>query len=82
MVSLVIGFLFDPPSRVVPQDPFANLVEDEDDNGEGQPRNPPVDLQRVHFQTLVHARGVGQDGGQAGLEEEAKVEHLKMVLLL
>ena len=82
MVSLVIGFLFDPPSRVVPQDPFANLVEDEDDNGEGQPRNPPVDLQRVHFQTLVHARGVGQDGSQAGLEEEAKVEHLKMFLLL
>ena len=39
-------------------------------------------LEWEHAKTFVHAGAVGEEGGQAGLEEEAKVEHLKMVLLL
>ena len=31
-------------------------------------------LQRIHPETLVHARTVGQEGGQSGLEEETKIE--------
>lgn len=32
-------------------------------------------LQGVHTETLVHAGGVGQEGGEGGFETEAKVQH-------
>ena len=53
---------------------MTDLVVDEDDDGEGDGRDPPLERQRVHPQPLVHARAVGEEGGQGGLEEEAKVE--------
>merc|ERR1719188_213732 len=37
-------------------------------------RQPPVEVQGVHSQSLVHARAVGQEGGKAGLEDETKLE--------
>ena len=51
-----------------------NLVVDKDDDGEGYGRDPPLKCQRVHPESLVHARRVGQEGGQGGLEEESKVK--------
>jgi len=73
---LVVGLSLDPASGVVAEDPLAALVEHEDEDGEGYRHEPPVDLQRVHLQALVHARGVGQEGCQAGLKDETKVEDL------
>ena len=51
-----------------------NLVVDEDDYGEGYSWDPPLKCQRVHPESLVHARRVGEEGGQGGLEEETKVQ--------
>ena len=51
-----------------------NLVVDKDDDGEGYGRDPPLKCQRVHPESLVHARRVGEEGGQGGLEEESKVK--------
>ena len=51
-----------------------NLVVDKDDNGKGNRRYPPLKCQRVHSESLVHARRVGEKGGQGGLEEESKVQ--------
>ena len=51
-----------------------NLVVDEDDDGERDGRDPPLERQWVHPQSLVHARRVGEEGGQGGFEEESKVE--------
>ena len=65
-----------PNSRSVEENSaiIADLVVDEDDNGEGDGRDPPLECQRVHPQPLVHARAVGEEGGQGGLEEETKVQ--------
>ena len=43
---------------------------------------PPVELQRVHSQSLVHARGVGQESGQKGFEDKTKVHETVLHSLL
>ena len=58
------------------------LVIAEDEDGEWDGRDPPVEVQRVHPQTLVHARSVGQEGGQTGLEKETEVEEMILHSLL
>ena len=78
---LVVGLSLDPSARVVAEDPLAALVEHEDEDGEGYGHEPPVDLQRVHLQSLVHARSVREEGSQAGLKDQSEVEYLKMVSL-
>ena len=55
------------------EDVLAHLVEDEYKDGEGEGGEPPVDLERVHLEALVHAGGVGEEGGQQGFEDKAKV---------
>ena len=43
---------------------------------------PPIDLERVHSETLVHSRRVAKDGSQDGLEHQTKVhEHVLHSLL-
>ena len=74
MVFLIVGFFLDPSSWVVSQDPLAHLIKDKDENGERNAWEPPVDLQRVHLQTLVHAWSVGEESSKAGLENETEVE--------
>ena len=45
--DLVVGLLFNPSSRVVSQNVLSHLVIDENQNGERNSRNPPIDLQRI-----------------------------------
>ena len=72
-LSLIISFLLDPSSGVTSQKELSALIVNEDDEGEGESWEPPVELQRVHSQSLVHARGVGQESGQKGFEDKTKV---------
>ena len=72
-LGLVVGLLLDPASRVVPQDPLTDFVEDKDEDGEGHTREPPVDLQWVHLQALVHARSVRQESRKHRLKDQTKV---------
>ena len=58
------------------------LIIAEDEDGEGDGWDPPVEVERVHPQALVHPRSVGEEGGQAGLEEETKVEEMILHSLL
>ena len=73
-LGLVVGLQLHPVAwPAIPQDVLPYLIEHEDEKGEGGGGEPPVDLQGVHLQPLVHAGGVGQEGGQEGLEHQAKV---------
>ena len=78
----VVSLALDPASGVAPQQELSRLVVAEDQDGEGDGRQPPVDLQGVHPQALVHARGVGEEGSQAGLEDEAEVHEMVLHSLL
>ena len=71
---LIICLLFNPSARIVAQDPFPDLIKDENENGEGNSWEPPVDLKRVHLEALVHAWSVGEEGSKASLKDETKVE--------
>ena len=83
MRFLVVSLPLDPRSgSVATEESLPALVIDEDEKGEGEGGKPPVDVQRVHPKTLVHARGVGQESGQNGLEYEAKVHEVVLHPLL
>ena len=71
---LIVGLQLHPVAgATVAQDVLSDLVKDKDEEGEGGGGEPPVDLERVHLQPLVHAGGVGEEGRQQGLEHQAKV---------
>lgn len=56
---LVVGLSLQPSSmRLVTQDVFTALIVDEDEQREWKGWQPPVELQGVHTQALVHARSV------------------------
>ena len=65
----VVSLTLDPAAWVAPQQELSRLVVAEDQDGEGDGRQPPVDLQGVHPQPLVHARGVAENAGKHGLED-------------
>lgn len=73
---LVVGFSLDPAAGVAAQDELAALVVDEDQDRERDGRQPPVELEWVHAETLVHAGRVGQERSQGSLEEDAKVQNV------
>ena len=75
-------YLLNPPSRVTPEKEFSRLIIAEDEDREGNGRQPPVELQRVHPQALVHARGVGEDAGKHSLEDQTKVHEVILHALL
>merc|ERR1719219_198684 len=79
---LIISFLFDPSTRVLSQQAFTNFVVDEDCGREWYGREPPGGLQWVHPQALVHPGGVGEEGGETGLEDQAEVEEVILHSLL
>ena len=81
-VSLIVGFPFNPSARITPEEVLPALVIDEDGEREGKGGQPPVEVERVHPQPLVHARGVGQEGGQHGLEDQTKVHEPVLHTLL
>ena len=58
----VVSLALYPAAGVAPQQELSRLVVAEDQDGEGDGGQPPVELERVHPQTLVHARGVGKEG--------------------
>merc|ERR1711994_871980 len=60
----IVSLVLNPPSRVAAKQELPGLVVAEDQKGEWQGWQPPVDLQGVHPQALVHAGRVGQDGGE------------------
>ena len=83
MRFLVVGLPLDPGSRsVATEKSLPALIIDEDEKGEGHGRKPPVDVQRVHPETLVHARSVGQHGGKNSLEDETEVHEVVLHTLL
>merc|ERR1719348_2307970 len=53
-----------------------------DHKGERHGREPPVDLEWVHPQTLVHTRGVGQEGCQGSFKAKTKVHEMILHALL
>ena len=73
MDALVVGFHLNPSPRRLSENPFANLIKDKDEQGKGNSWEPPVDLQRVHLQTLVHSWSVAQESCQGSFKQEAKV---------
>merc|ERR1711899_687254 len=78
----IVSLVLDPPSRVAAEQELPGLVVAEDQKGEWQGGQPPVDLQGVHPQALVHAGRVGQDGGEEGLEDQAEVHEVVLHALL
>ena len=67
-LNLVVGLRLDPASWVVPKYPLPQFVKNKDEGRKWHSREPPVELEGVHFQALVHARGVWQEGSQKGLK--------------
>ena len=80
---LVVGLPLHPGAgAVAAEEVLPALIVDEDEDREGEGGQPPVDVQRVHSQALVHAGAVGQEGSQGCLEKETKVhEHVLHSLL-
>ena len=81
-VLSIVGLFFYPASWVASEQELPRLVVAEDQDGEGKGRQPPVEVERVHPETLVHARTVGEEDGQAGLEDQAKVHEPVLHALL
>ena len=78
----IVSLALDPSARVASEQELSGLIVAEDEDGEGDGREPPVDLERVHPQTLVHPRGVREDGCKAGLEAKPKVHEVVLHALL
>jgi len=74
LLRLIISLPLDPSARIAPQNKFAALVVDEDQDGERNGRKPPVEFEWVHAETLVHAGCVREESSQGRFEEDAKVE--------
>ena len=77
--SSVVGILIDETTEcagafVPPQDEPPQLVREEDEEGEGKGRHPPLRLQRVEPDILGQHGGVDEQDGQQGLEQEGHVE--------
>ena len=80
---LVVSLSLDPAAwRLTSEQKLSGLIVAEDEDGEGDGWDPPVEVERVHPQALVHARAVGEEGSQAGLEEETEVEEMILHSLL
>ena len=80
---LIVGLSLNPRAcRLASQQELSGLVIAEDEDGEWDGWDPPVEIERVHSQPLIHTRTVGQEGGQTGLEEEAEVEEMILHSLL
>merc|ERR1739838_133461 len=82
LLNLIVCFLLDPSTRVATEQVLSGLVVAEDEDGEGDCGQPPVDLQRVHPQTLIHSGRVREDGSKNCFEDEAKVHEVILHALL
>ena len=75
-------YLLNPSSGVASEKELPRLIVAEDEDGEGEGGQPPVKLERVHPQALVHARGVGEDAGKHSLEDQPEVHEVILHALL
>lgn len=73
--ALIVCFLFNPASRVAAKEVFPCFVIAENENREGNGRDPPIDLQRIHSQSFVHAWSITQEGSQRCFKEDSEVQH-------
>ena len=71
--SLVVSFFLDPSSRGLTKNVLPDFIKDEDQSREGDGREPPVDLQGIHLQSLIHSRSVAQESCQDGFKDETEV---------
>ena len=72
--KLVVGFPLHPVARgQTTEQQLSDLIVAENKERERNGRQPPVDLEGIHPQTLVHARSIGQEDCQEGLKQESKV---------
>jgi len=80
--DLIVGLVLDPSSGIASEQEFPGLVITEDEEGEWHGGQPPVDLQGVHPQALVHAWGVGKEGSKESLENETEIHEVILHSLL
>ena len=73
---LVISFTLKPATRILSEKIFANFIIDKDKDREGNSRDPPIDFQRIHSQSFIHARSVTQKGSKKSFKDQSKVEHV------
>ena len=71
---LIICLLVDPTVRIPPHVQFPAFIIDQDEEAEGQGRNPPVDINGVGSKSCVHSRAVGYEGSQSSLKDYSKVQ--------
>jgi len=74
--------MLDPAAWTASEEELPGLVIAEDEDGKGYGGQPPVELQGVHPQALVHARGVGQEGSEDCLENKTEVHEVILHALL
>ena len=75
--TLIIGFSFHPRSWTkTSEEKLPALVINKDGQREGNGRQPPQELERLHPQSHVHARRVDQEGGEGSLEQQGKVHEV------
>ena len=71
----VVGLSLQPVARrKFPHDELPDLVVAEDEEGEGESRQPPEELDALQLQDGVDTGAVAEEGGQASLEDEREVE--------
>ena len=70
---LVVSLMLHPSTGIGTENRFSRFVIAEDEDGERKSWQPPVELEGIHSETLVHARAVGQETSKGSLEEETKV---------
>ena len=73
---LIVSFLLDPTSWIFPHNQFSDFIENENEDREWKCWKPPINLQRIHLQHLIHAWCVGKKGSQTSFEDEAKVHYV------
>ena len=72
----VVCFLFNPSSRISPQDEFSYLIVNKNQNRKRNGWKPPIELQGVHAQTLVHAWSVAKKSCKGSLKAKSKIKHV------
>lgn len=60
--QLIVSFMFHPAAWIQAQNTFTRFVENENQNGKWQRREPPPETQSVHAQSVIQAGAVGQKG--------------------
>ena len=76
LLSLIVGLPFQPIARAeAAEQELPALVIDKDEDGERDGWEPPSEVEGIHAKTLVHSRGVAEEGSQSSFKEYAKVHH-------